>query len=79
MSLKKYTLENLPESGKIQFEQTNGRAIVLDENLTDEQCDFLLDEGNNKNAAYYIKPKTKKQLDADNKKLLEAENVVTQK
>lgn len=60
MSLKKYVLENLPSKGKIQFEQSGGRPIVLDDSLTDEQCEFLLDGGKNQNAAFYIKPKSEK-------------------
>ena len=65
MSLKKYVLENLPNEGKIQFEQSGGRPIVLDDNLTGEQCEFLLNGGNNQNAAYYIKPKSEKAQKAE--------------
>lgn len=54
MALKKYKLQNIPEKGKVKFEHSEGRAIVLDENLTDEQCEYLLQGGDNKLAAQYI-------------------------
>ena len=54
--MQKYELKNIPKTG-VKFEVANRRAIVLDEHLTDEDAEFLLDDGKNSNAAHYIKLK----------------------
>ena len=51
--MKKYELKNLPKGG-MKFERVGERPIILNEETSDEDCETLLNDGNNKNAAYYI-------------------------